>query len=147
MANIDTLELVNQENGLIKSTPTEETRIKLIKMRAESIRAENGKIRNMTFNSLEYVVQYLRCKQGFSIKQVESLSSEDLNRLPEIIIAERAKKVLLLGWIPLFGWIFAGQYLLFKSNIIFLKSLDDSIFNAEDIPKAIDRACFEREYW
>lgn len=149
MANVGTLELVSQENGLIKSTPAEETLIRLAKMRAESMKAENGKIRIIAVSSLRYIVQYFRRKQGFSIKQVENLSSEDLNRLPDIILRERAKKILLLGWIPIFGWYFAGEYFLFNNRIKFLRLLgNEEVFDAKDIPSAINSICCgDRNYW
>lgn len=138
MASVDTLELMSQENGLIKSTPAEETLKKIAQMRVVSVRASNNsKISNMTLDALVYVVKYLRHRHHLSDNQIESLSSEDLNRIPEIIFADRDKRVLLLGWIPLFGWIFAGRYLLFKSKVKYLRSLDKTIFDKSNIGQAI----------
>lgn len=138
MASVDTLELVSQENGLIKSTPTEETLKKIAKMRVESVRANNNSgISRMTAHALVYVVKYLRNKHDLSDDQIKNLSSEDLNRIPGIIIADNGKRALLLGWIPLFGWVFAGKYILFKSRVKFLKSLDENMFDKVNIEQAI----------
>lgn len=112
MVNHNMLELVNKDKDydLIGNTPIEETLIRIKQMRVESMRAENGKIRVKTLLALLYVVKYLRTGLGFSVQQVRALSTEDLNRMPDLIFAERERKVLLLGWIPIFGWIFASQY-------------------------------------
>ncbi|MEK7151711.1 MAG: hypothetical protein AAB784_03305 [Patescibacteria group bacterium] len=141
MANADTLELVRQEDGLIKSTPTEETLKKIAKMRVESVKASNNsRISRMTASALVYIVKYLRNKHYLSDDQIKNLSSEDLNRMPGIIIADRWKRTLLLGWIPLFGWVFAGKYFLFKSRVKFLKSLDENAFDKANIEQAIRRS-------
>lgn len=138
MAGVNTLELVSQENSLIKSTPAEETIKRISQMRIAGVRASNNsKISRMTCHALVYVVKYLRCRHYLSDDQIKNLSSEDLNRIPEMIFADRGKWALLLGWIPLFGWIFAGKYILFKSRVRFLKSLDENIFDKTNIEQAI----------
>ncbi len=147
MANVDALELVSQEEGLIKSTPVEETLVRLKGIRVESMQAENGKVRIRTLDALQYIVQYLRRNLGFSVQQVRDLSSEDLNRLPEIIFAAREKKVLLLGWLPLFGWCFMGSYFLFKSRVKFLRSLDRNVFYQKDIEKILQPNRINPSYW
>lgn len=142
MANIDTLELASQENGLIIPTPVEETLKKLAQMKVASIRDnvrnENQiKIGRITFDALVYMIKYLKHRHRLSENQIQNLSSEDLNRIPEIIFADQGKKVLLLGWIPLFGWIFASQYLIFKSRVKYLRSLDKTIFNKLNVEQTI----------
>lgn len=139
MANIDTPELMSQENGLIKPTPAEETIKKITQMRVASVRANNNSMISwITSEALVYVVKYLRHRHQLSDDQIENLSSEDLNRIPEMIFADRGKRALLLGWIPFFGWTFAGQYLLFKSRVKYLRSLDETIFDKSNIKQAIN---------
>lgn len=141
MANVDTLELVSQENGLIKLTPAEETIKKIAQMKVVSVRASNNsKISRMSAHAFVYVVQYLRRRHYLSDDQIRNLSSEDLNRIPEMIFADRGKRALLLGWAPLFGWIFAGKYLLFKSRVKYLRQLDENMFDAANIEEAIRRS-------
>src|SRR3989344_1813625 len=130
MANVDTLQLVGQDNGLIKSNPAEETLIKIAKMRSENVKASNNsRISRITNDALVYSVKYLRNRHRLSDEQIQNLSSEDLNRVPEMIFADKSKDVLLLGWIPIFGWVFAGKYFLFKSRVKFLRSLNKNLFN------------------
>ena len=139
MANVDTLELVGPEDGLIKSTPTEETLKRIAKMREANVKASNNsKISGMTRDALVYVVIYLRNNHYLSDGQIKELSSEDLNRIPELIFANRGIRVLFLGWIPIFGWVFAGKYILFKSRVKFLRSLDENIFDKANIEQAIN---------
>lgn len=138
MANVDTLELTSQSNGLIKSNPAEETLIKIAKMRSENVKASNNsKISRMTNNALVYSVKYLRNRHWLSDEQIQNLSSEDLNRVPEMIFADKGRKVLLLEWIPIFGWVFAGKYILFKSRVRFLRSLDENLFDKANTKRAI----------
>jgi hypothetical protein len=139
MASVDALELVSQEEGLIKSTPTEETMKRITKMRVASVKASNNsKISRMTRDALVYTVKYLRNRHYLSDDQIKELSSEDLNRIPGLIFADRGTRVLSFGWIPLFGWIFAGKYILFKSRVKFLRSLDENIFDKANIEQAIN---------
>ncbi len=139
MANVGTLELVSEEGGLIKSTPTEETMKRIAKMRIASVKASNNsKISRMTRDALVYVVKYLRNKHYLSDDQIKELSSEDLNRIPELIFVARGIQVLSVGWIPIFGWVFAGKYILFKSRVKFLRSLDENIFDKANIEQAIN---------
>lgn len=139
MATVDTLELVSQENGLVKPTPAEETIKKIAQMRVANIRAKNNsKLSQMSANALIYIVKYLRRRQYLSDDQIKNLGSEDLNRIPEMIFADRGNRVLLLGWVPIFGWIFMGQYLLFKSRVSYLRSLDETIFNKANVEYAIN---------
>lgn len=108
-------------------------------MRVASVRASNNsKISRMTAHALVYVVKYLRRRHHLSDDQIKNLSSEDLNRIPEMIFADRGKRVLLLGWTPIFGWVFAGQYLLFKSRVKYLRSLDETIFDKSNVEQAIN---------
>lgn len=104
-------------------------------MGAANVRASNN-IRITTY-ALIYVVKYLRYRCNLSDYQISNLSSEDLNRIPEMIFADRGERVLLLGWIPIFGWVFAGKYLLFKSRVKYLRSLNETIFDKSNIQKAI----------
>lgn len=137
MTSVDTLELVSQDQGLIKSTPTEETIKKIIQMQVANIRANNDDLTSwMTVHTLVYVIKYLRRRYDLSDDQIINLSSEDLNRMPEIIFADRGKWILLLGWVPIFGWIFAGKYLVFKNRVKYLRSLDETIFD-KDLIKQI----------
>lgn len=145
MANVDTLELVSQDNGLIKSTPAEETLVKIVKMRAENVKANTNsrmcsRMGRMSNGVLVYCVKYLKNRHWLSNEQIYSLSSEDLNRIPEIIFAERGRKVLLWGWVPIFGWVFAGKYISFKNRVRFLRSFDKNIFDKGDIKGNIIRA-------
>lgn len=138
MAKVDVLEWTSQEEGLIKSTPTEETMKRITKMKIASVRASNNsKISRMTNDALVYVVKYLRNNHYLSDDQIKELSSEDLNRIPEMIFAARWIRVLSLGWIPLFGWVFAGKYILFKRRVKLLRSLDKNIFDKVNIERAI----------
>ena len=138
MANVDTLELIGQDNDLVKSNPAEETLIKIAKMRSENVKADNNsRISRMTNDALVYSVKYLRNRHWLSDEQIQNLSSEDLNRVPEMIFADKGKKVLLLGWIPIFGWVFAGKYFLFKSRVKFLRSLNKNLFNTANTKQAI----------
>lgn len=141
MASVDTLELVSQEDGLIKSTPAEKTIKKIAQMRTANIRVRNNRnVNRMTDVALEYVVEYLRCRHYLSKEQIQNLSSEDLNRVLEMIFADKGRKVLLLGWIPIFGWVFAVKYILFKSRVKFLRSLDKNLFNTADTGRVISNA-------
>lgn len=134
MASIDTPKLASQKNGLTKATPTEETLKKIDQMMAKSVRANNHtEISWMAHCALVYVVTYLKHRYNLSNDQIRNLSSEDLNRMPEIIFADQGKWVLLLGWIPIFGWFFAGRYLLFKGRVRYLRSLDETIFDKSRI--------------
>ena len=147
MASVDTLELVRQEKGLIKSTPTEETMQKIKKMRIENVKAgNNSKISRMSKNALVYVVKYLRTNHYLSDSQIKELSSEDLNRIPEIIFSERKIWILSFGWIPIFGWIYAYEYISFKSRIKFLRSLDKNIFDKKNIERAIESSSPPQNY-
>ncbi|MBI4160638.1 MAG: hypothetical protein HY506_01910 [Candidatus Yanofskybacteria bacterium] len=138
MARVCDLKLIGQEDGLVKSTPTEETMKRIAKMRIASVKARNNsKISRMTRDALVYVVKWLRNNHDLSDDQIEKLSSEDLNRMPELIFAARGIQALSIGWIPLFGWVFAGKYILFKSRVKFLRSLDENIFDKANIEQAI----------
>lgn len=145
MASVDTLELVSQENSLIKSTPAEETLIKIAKMRSENVKASNDSINNRTISIimdyvLIYSARYLKNRHHLSCQQITNLGSEDMNRVPEMIFADKGRKVLLLGWIPIFGWIFAGKYILFKSRVRFLRSLNKNFFDKADMERAISNS-------
>ncbi len=140
MTGINALELLDQEKGLIKPTPMEETLKKIAGMRVENITTNNNSLINRSaINALLYVIRYLKKKHYLSDEQILGLTREDLNRIPEIIFAERGKRVLLLGWIPLFGWIYAVNYILFKNRIKFLRSLGENmnIFAGVDIRSTI----------
>ncbi len=138
MAKVDTLELVSQGDNLIRSTSAEETLKKIAKMKSENIKASNNnRISRMTNDVLVYIVKYLRNRHGLSDEQIQNLSSEDLNRVPEMIFADEGRKILLFGWITIFGGIFAGGYLLFKSRVKFLRSLDKNLFDKANTWKAI----------
>jgi hypothetical protein len=52
-----------------------------------------------------------------------------------MIFAERKRNVLLLVWIHIFGWIFAGEYLMFRKRVKFLRSIRNNIFDDEAIIK------------
>ena len=136
MTELDTL--TTQNNKLIKSTPLEETALKIAKMKAESLKCSDvSRIRYAMFDALVYVVKYLRHNKDISDKQINNLSSQDLNYVPEMIFAERGQRILLLGWIPIFGWIYAGKYLAFKKRVKFLRSLGGDIFDKKYIEEAI----------
>ena len=135
---------VTSNGELIKaSTPAEETALKIARMRADALECSNHeKIREIQTDALAYIVQYLRNSKDLSNDQIKSLGSKDLSNVPEMIFAEKRRTVLLLGWIPFFGWAFACKYLKFKFDISFLKSSEpgDDIFKGANIEKAMVRS-------
>lgn len=132
MTSVDALELVSQENVLIKSTPAEETLIRLAKI--DAVRAIN----NTRVITLAYIVEYLIGRHHLLNKQIMDLSSEYLSRMPEIIFSDRRRRALLFGWIPIFGWIFAFDYIRFKTRVKFLRAINRwGSFDKESVEQAM----------
>jgi hypothetical protein len=137
----------NQDQELIELTPLEETVQKITRIKQQNkIRdldcrvVKKGKKRRLRAGS--YIIQHLYFTEGLSRTQIKDLSTEDFNRLPEMVLARRRWKALLLGWIPIFGWVYAYRYLLFKKRMWSLESLhtNDRMFNDDDIYDAFGKA-------
>lgn len=134
MNDVKTARLTGPNSGLIKpATPAEKAREKIHMLREKNYNAERTeRIRRRVSKdkqkTIKYVVGYLIWHYSLSIAQIRNLGEEDFNNLPEVILAEKKAKVILLGWFPLFGWIYAIKYIWFKRRIKFLKSCNENIF-------------------
>lgn len=125
--------VTTEENMVKPASPAEKTREKILNLRREDYEIANEKtIENRKWvaqeKSLKYAIRYLRWHYRLSNPQIINLPPEDYNNLPEIISAEKKLKVMLLGWIPIFGWGYAVKYILFRKRIKFLKSRNENLY-------------------
>ena len=128
--------LDDQNNGLVKpATPTEEIAIEI------AMKIAARKRRNMKRKAAVYIIEYLGSCVDFSRGEVETLTLNDLNNLPELIFMKKRKRVIMFGWFPILGWVFTVRYLLFKSRVKFLRSLSENIFD-ETVRKYAIEECF-----